>query len=452
MTNISSSRLVSLPTWLCLLVLVVGLQLDSVGIAAESHPNIVLIVSDDQGWNDVGYHNSEIKSPTLDRLASEGVRFDWHYVMPQCTPTRVCLMTGRYPSRFGNHCCLASNSHAFDFDTPTLASVLREAGYETALCGKWHLGSKPEWGPNHHGFDHSYGSLAGAVGMLDHRYRLGTSFTKTWHRNHEFVEEQGHATDLVTAEAVKLLKADRDQPLFLYVPFHAVHTPLVEEEKWLAQNTHIESADRRLYAAAVTHLDDCVRRIVEATEDMPNGRDTLVVFVSDNGAVINHGGNAYPPPDPKLRNFSSNAPLRSSKTHVYEGGIRVPAFAYWPGHLEPSVCDAPLHAVDWMPTLATLAGADLPDDTTLDGQDIWPQLNGQPASDRELYWVWGSKRNRVALRAGDWKVLRDGPNQEWKLYNLKDDPYEKDNRASAEPERLEQMLDKVRQQKTGDAS
>lgn len=434
-------------TALALLMLSVGALLSNVGHAADEQPNIVLIVADDQGWNDISYHNPEIKSPTLDRLAADGVRFDWHYVMPQCTPTRVCLMTGRYPSRFGSHCCRASNEHAFPFDTPTLASVLKEAGYDTALCGKWHLGSKPEWGPNHHGFDHSYGSLSGAVGMYDHRYRLGSPFTVTWHRNHQFVEEEGHATDLVTAEAVRLLEAEREKPLFLYVPYHSVHTPLVEREKWLALNAHIESADRRLYAAAVSHMDDCVRQIVEATESMPNGRETLVVYVSDNGAVLNHAGDVYPAPDPKLRNFASNDPLRSSKTHVYEGGIRVPAFAYWPGRLKPSVCQAPLHAVDWLPTLANLAGATLPADVVLDGQDVWPQLNGQPADERELYWVWGANRNRVALRSGNWKVLRDDPQREWELYNLKNDPHEQNNLVASEPERLEQMLGKVREQK-----
>lgn len=452
MTNTRTWHLAAMRTPLRLLMLSAVALLSCVAQAADEPPNIVLIIADDQGWNDIGYHNPEIKSPTLDRLAAEGVRFDWHYVMPQCTPTRVCLMTGRYPSRFGGHCCQASNEHAFGFDTPTLASVLQQAGYDTALCGKWHLGSKPEWGPNHHGFDYSYGSLAGAVGMLDHRYRLNTPFAVTWHRNHQIVEEKGHATDLVTTEALKLLGAAREKPLFLYVPFHSVHTPLVEEEKWLEQNSHIESPDRQLYAAAVTHLDDCVRRIVEATESMPNGRETLVVYLSDNGAVLNHAGDVYPAPDPKLSNFASNDPLRSSKTHVYEGGIRVPAFAYWPGHLKSSVCQAPLHAVDWFPTLARLAGATLPADVNFDGQDVWPQLNGQPAEERELYWVWGPNRNRVALRAGDWKVLRDGPQREWELYNLQDDPYEHNNLANDEPERLKQMLDKVREQKKGDAS
>lgn len=419
--------------------------------ADDTRPNIVLIVADDLGWNDIGYHNPEMRTPTLDRLATSGVRCEWHYVMPQCTPTRVCLMTGRYPSRFGNHCCQASNEQAFPLGTPTLASLLRDAGYQTALAGKWHLGSKRQWGPQHYGFDHSYGSLAGAVGMYDHRYRLDSPYSQTWHRNLQFVDEVGHATDLVTDEAVQLLGAERKQPLFLYLPYQAVHTPLVETPEWLGANNHIESADRRMYAAAVSHMDDCIRRVIEAATDVPNGRETLVVFTSDNGAQVNHGGNAYPPPDPALKNFSSNKPLRSSKTHVYEGGIRVPAFVYWPGRLPAGVCDAPLHAVDWLPTLAKLADAQIPCEVSLDGQDVWPQVTGQPAGERELYWVWGSNRNRVALRHGEWKVLRDEPRGDWELYDLSQDPNEQYDLAPREPELLEEMLARVAQQRERDA-
>ena len=147
--------------------------------ADKVKPNILLIAADDQGWGDIGYHNPQIKSPNLDRLARTGVELDYHYVQPQCTPTRVALMTGRYPSRFGSHCTQASNSRAFPTGMLTMASMLKQIGYETMIIGKWHLGSKPEWGPNHYGFDYSYGSLAGAVGMYDHRYRLDSPFAKT---------------------------------------------------------------------------------------------------------------------------------------------------------------------------------------------------------------------------------------------------------------------------------
>ena len=197
-------------------------------------PNIVLLVADDLGWNDIGYHNNQIKSHNLDRLAATGVELDQHYVQPQCTPTRVALMTGRYPSRFGSHCTQASNEHSYPLETLTIASMLKKLGYTTGLFGKWHMGSKPEWGPNHHGFDYSYGALAGAVGAYDHVYRLPERQHPnaiTWHRNHQIIpgyENGTHVTDLVTAEAIKVVKQQRDAPFFLYLPYFAPHTPLDE--------------------------------------------------------------------------------------------------------------------------------------------------------------------------------------------------------------------------------
>jgi len=407
---------------------------------------VVFILSDDQGWADIGYHNPEIRTPNLDKLAREGVEFDCHYVQPQCTPTRVALLTGRYPSRFGPHCTQASNDQSYPVGTPTMATMFKTLGYETALAGKWHMGSTPEWGPNHHGFDHSYGSLAGAVGMYDHRYRLSSPYAQTWHRNHAFVGEEGHATDLVTREAIRWIEQERDCPFFLYVPYHAVHTPLVAEEKWLALNAHIAAPDRRLYAACVSHMDDCIGRIVAALDRTGQRENTLVVFSSDNGAQVNHKGGAYPPPDPKLRNFSSNAPLRGQKTEAYEGGMRVPAFANWPGRLAPRKVTAPMHIVDWMPTFAVLLGYMSEFDGQLDGRNVWPLMRGDgaPAPERRIYTVWGRDRRWEALREGDWKIVRQrlkgGEYRPWELYDLAADPNETTNRASEEPAVLERLV------------
>jgi len=412
-----------------------------VPISSFSNPNILVIVSDDQGWGDIGYNDPEIRSPNLDKLAENGVRLDCHYVQPQCTPTRVALMTGRYPSRFGPHCTKASNDQAYPLGTLTMASMLKDLGYETALIGKWHMGSKPVWGPNRYGFDSSYGSLAGAVGMYDHRYRLDTPYTQTWHRNLEFIEEEGHSTDLIAREAVQWLERKRDKPFFLYLPFNAVHTPLVEEEKWLKQNEHIEHEDRRLYAAAVTHMDWAVGEVVEALERIGQRENTLIVFTSDNGAIVTgYPGDNYPPPDPALDDFSSNGPFRGKKGQVYEGGMRVPAFVHWPGHLDHRTVDAPIHAVDWVPTLANRLGYTPKEDPKWDGENVWPLLSGEAdsASDRVLYWVWGgeSDRERVALRQGGWKILREGREGVWELYNLAVDPSEKNDLASSDPERM----------------
>lgn len=412
--------------------------------AEQSRPNVLFLVSDDQGWNDVGWHNDKIRTPHLDALVKGGVELDCHYVMPQCTPTRVALMTGRYPSRFGSHACFANNAQAFDIGTLTMAKIFHDSGYATGMSGKWHLGSKFEWGPLHHGFDHAHGALAGAVGNYDHRYRIGSPFEKTWHRNHEFVEEEGHTTDLVADETVRWIEehGQDGKPWFFYVPFFAVHNPIDERDpQWEAMNSHIDDPERRAYAAAVSHMDAAVGRMVAALEKTGQRERTLIVFTSDNGAQVNHGGNAYPPPDPKMTDFSSNLPLRGKKTETYEGGYRVPAFVNWPGKLEPRKVAAPMHAVDWSPTLAGLVGYEVTEDPAWDGVDVWPLLTGEKPSlgERTFYIVWGGKRNREALRRGDWKIVRNG-GEKWELFNLADDPYEKTELSSQMPEKVEELL------------
>lgn len=414
-------------------------------------PNIIMIVADDLGWDDVGYHNPDMRTPNIDILVRTGVELDCHYVMPVCTPTRVALLTGRYPSRFGNHCTQPSNEQALPFGSLTLASLLHEEGYETAIVGKWHLGSKPRWGPNHYGFNYSYGSLAGVMAPYDHRYRLSRpEYARTFHRNHEFIEEPGHSTDLVSDEAIKWIEKERKSPFFLYVPFQAVHVPLSEIPRWLAKNEHIASADRRLFAAATSHMDDAIGRIVEALDRTGQRENTLLVFFSDNGALTNHEGGKYPPPDPPLRNFSSNAPLRGQKGETYEGGIRVPAFANWPGVLQSRKLTTPFHAVDWMPTLAKILGIDDFNGLT-DGQDIWPLLTGHEKTwlPRTFYWVVNEERRWVALRHGDWKIVRHLEHP-WELFNLANDPGESVDLAKELPARLEELTERYRKQWAGD--
>ncbi len=422
--------------------------------AENARPNVVLIVADDLGWADVGYHNPEIRSPNIDRLVKTGIELDLHYVQPQCTPTRVALMTGRYPSRFGRHCTQASNEKALPDGTPTLSSLLKQAGYDTALVGKWHLGSKPEWGPNHFGFDYSYGCLAGATGIYDHRYRLTRpEFTRTWHRNEEFIDEEGHVTDLEAREAVAWIEKQREEPFFLYLPFQAVHVPLVEPDRYLEANAHIDYADRRLFAAAVTHLDEAIGKVVDALDRTGQRENTLIIFTSDNGGLHNHRGDTYPPPDPKLENFSSNLPLRGQKSQTYEGGMRVPAFANWPGYLKPGVRDMPMHAVDWLPTILGLIDIKTEDAWHLDGQNVWPALAAYESNSdpRTLYWVWGARRQRVALRHGGWKILRPGPEADFELYNVAKDPYEKTDLSDSHPEQLAEMKKRFAAEKAKDA-
>jgi len=411
-------------------------------------PNIVLIVTDDQGWADIGYHNDEVKTPNIDRLMNLGVELDAHYVQPQCTPTRVALMTGRYPSRFGPNATAASNKPAFPKGTLTMASMLKQIGYDTALMGKWHLGSTPEHGPNHFGFDYSYGSLAGAVGMYDHRYRLNTPYAETWHRNHEIIEgyENGtHVTDLIVADAVRFLEKPRDRPFFLYLPFHAVHTPLAEPQRWLDANKHIQDRDRRLFLAAASHLDDAIGRIARAIDNSVALENTIVIFTSDNGGIhTGYRGGNYPPPDPRLKKgFSSNDPLRGGKTNAYEGGIRVPAFITWVGQLAPATVTTRMHAVDWMPTLAHLLGVEPETDASAgwDGENVWPIISGKKpgyAQPRTIYTTWHNRRWE-ALHHGDLKIARR-KGKPWQLFDLAKDPSETTDLADQQPGKVAELV------------
>lgn len=445
----------------------------------ETPPNIVIILADDLGWADIGYNNPAVYSPNLDRLATEGMTFEQHYVMPQCTPTRVALMTGRYPSRFGGAALQASNEPAFPLGTPTIASLLQSAGYQTALIGKWHLGSHVSHGPNRFGFDYSYGSLAGAVGMYEHRYREGP-FENTWHRNLEWIgtsEDGTHATDLVTDEAIRWIEQTDERPFLLYVPFHAVHTPLDERGNFIASPTQrdpnqtdrwlhedeipwfndpdgkIQSnadPEQRLLLAAVHHLDSAIGKIANAIERAGKEKNTLILFSSDNGPQGSWPGNAYPD-DLELTDFNQRLPFRGKKIDVYEGGIRVPGFAYWPSKITSSSVTTPTHIVDWLPTLLSISQQSLemnerePVDHSIDGVDLSPLLfDGQPIPDRPLYWNWNRTTNRWAVRLGDWKIVKYGkevPTEptDWSLFQLAEDPAESNDMAESFPEPLRQL-------------
>jgi arylsulfatase A-like enzyme len=425
-------------------------------------PNVLVIVSDDQGWNDIGYHNERMRTPHLDSLAAQGVRLEQFYVHPQCTPTRLSLMTGRFASRFAPRTWTWTNEQAIPEHTLTMARMLGVAGYATGMAGKWHLGSKPRWGPRQYGFDHSYGSLAGGVGVYDHRYRLSRpAYAETWHRNGTFIDEMGHRTTLVADEAVTWIEQHQgESPWFFYAPFHAPHTPMAEgNPKWWQMTRHFARGDRHLYAATLAHLDAAVGRIVDALEATGQREETLIVFFSDNGAVIgDYDGGSYPPPDPKLKaGYASNAPLRAGKKHVYEGGIRVPAFVNWGGTLSSDVVDAPTHVADWMPTFASLSGYDPQgasewNDPEWDGTDVGPLLRGERtgyAQPRRLYWVWGRGRKREAVREGAWKLIRED-GSDWELYNVAEDPREQNDLSASRPQKVKALLDVYQQERAKD--
>jgi arylsulfatase A-like enzyme len=438
------------------------------GQSFGSQPNIIVILTDDQGWGDIGYNNPKVYTPNMDKLARSGALFTNHYVMAQCTPTRVALMTGRYPSRFGPHATAASTKPAFSKGTPTIASMLKSQGYATCLSGKWHLGSSPDHGPNYFGFDQSYGCLSGAVGNYNHGYRKGPLFY-TWHRNHELIEgcENGvHTTQLITDDAIRFIRQKRDNTFFLYLAYTAVHTPLDERGEFINQPTRLDrhnpnrwknedkipwfndplgkiqqeqDPEKRLFLAALHHLDHAIGRVIDTLKDQNLYEKTLLLFSSDNGPQVNWPGNAYPD-DLKLTNFNQPIPMRGRKKDVYEGGIKVPGFAVWPQKIKPQRIDNPMHIVDWFPTIAQVVGFESTDPLSWDGVDQSPTiLSGAKAPDRDFYWVQSNYRR--AVRHGDWKVVsysRQAPakKDDWNLYNLVSDPLEKKNVANLHPEIL----------------
>ena len=416
-----------------------------------SRPNIVIFLADDQGWNDIGYHGSEIDTPNLDRLAASGVRLEQFYAYPTCSPTRAALLTGRNPSRYGIGEPIAIRSRqALPKDTPTLASRLRKLGYVTGIIGKWHLGLRPEVGPRQYGFDYSYGYFHGQLDPYTHLYKIGD---RTWHRNDEFIDEEGHATDLLTGEAIAFIERHQKRPFFLYVPFSVPHSPLNETDRWTGPYVHrIANESRRKFAAAVTHMDDSIGQIVGALARLGQKENTLIVFFSDNGGPKDwYPTYQYDGRYPAFDRLGDNSPLRGWQCEVYEGGIRVPAFVHWPERLRQRAIMDVTSVMDFLPTLLAVARgqpAEVSTDESLEGMNIWPTLAGREATGpRVLYWKTDT---HYALRDGDYKLIQDRKTGKVELFDVANDPYEKREVANEQPERVRQMLNALHQQQARD--
>jgi len=408
-------------------------------------PHIVVFLADDLGWGDVGFHGSEIRTPTLDALAEGGVRLESFYVWPVCSPTRAAFLTGRYPIRYGLQGGVVV-PHA-DYGLPpeerTLADALGEAGYRTAIVGKWHLGhARPEYLPTRRGFDHQYGLYNGQVDYYTHERDGGLD----WHRDDRALREEGHATHLIAAEAVRLVEEhDPATPLFLYVPFLAPHTPLQPPPGFEPPEDR-PARGRAIFGAMVETLDAAVGRVLAALERRGMRERTLVLFFSDNGANERFGGR--------------NAPLRGGKYHPYEGGVRSPAVVSWPGVVPAGqVREGLVHVVDWYPTLLALAGASAQQPLPLDGRDQWPLVaRGADSAREELLVI--SFRRWDALRWGRWKLLVQyhppprgagarpvAPRERrvrasW-LYDLESDPGETTNLGVRQPEVRKRLAERL---------
>jgi len=421
---------------------ILGSMVNSCSLLKQTaQPNILIIVADDAGWKDVGYHDSEIQTPHIDKLIETGVELDQFYVFPTCSPTRASLLTGRYASRFGIAGPITMKSkQALPPDVLTLPELLRQNGYATAITGKWHLGLRPESGPRQYGFEYTYGYLHGQIDQYTHKYKNGD---RSWHRNDKLIDEEGHATDLITNEAQKYITQLRDKsnPFFLYVAFSVPHYPVQEEEKWIKPYESIENESRRLFAASVAHMDDAIGQLIQTLEDENLRENTLVIFISDNGAQESWSPTfEYEMRHGPYDRLGDNGDLRDWKVSLYEGGIRVPAVVNWPAQLDPRKEKQMLHINDIYPTVASLAKAKITDELKLDGNNIWQTLkNGKNLKDRVLYL---RTDNQIILRIGDWKLVhrveisKDGKDE---LYNIAKDPFEKDNVIDAHPKIVEKL-------------
>jgi arylsulfatase B len=413
--------------------------------AENTKPNIVLIIADDLGWNDVGYHGSDTKTPTLDRLAGEGIEFDRYYVCSVSSPTRAALLTGKYPSRYGILSPLGDEP-GLPKGTLTIAGLLRQNGYDTGISGKWHLGAAPEGRPLNYGFNSSYGYFRGQIDPASHLYKDGS---RTWHRSDVLIDEEGHATDLITEEAIRFINKPRDRsdPFFLYVAYSVPHYPLEEPAEWTNMYKQtISNESRRNNAASVTHMDNSIGKILAALKQRNIEANTIVMFQSDNGGQRSWSSKTeyngkFKPHDV----LGDNRPLRDWKTSLYDGALRVPALLLWPGKLKHRKVEQAVNVTDLFPTLASIAGAKVPEDLKLDGINIWPLIKGESASeDRVMYWKLNN--GSTALKKGEWKLIHKGKNIEEgtdELYNIILDPYETKDMAKDNIDKVAELKKEI---------
>lgn len=418
-----------------------GVWGSSVSAAGPLRPNIVYLLVDDLGSADVGFNGSkDIRTPHIDRLAKEGTILGSYYVQPVCSPTRAALLTGRYATHTGVYTVVRPGAPwGLPLAERTLPQALREAGYTTAITGKWHLGEfRPEYRPTRRGFEHQYGHMFGALNYFTHR-RDGVL---DWYRNDQPSAEEGYTTHLVAKEACRLIREQpAGKPLFLYVPFNGVHAPHLVPEKYKAAYPKLTGV-RQTMAGMVSAVDEAIGEITAALEAKGMRKNTLIVFSGDNGG-------------PQPGRVTMNTPLRAGKGTLYEGGIRTCAFATWPGQIPAGTVNSePLHAVDWYPTLLKLGGAPLSQKLTPDGLDAWPTLTRKAKSPHDAILLVGSSPQKAGIRMGDWKLLlnasevddEDAPAGDAKadpgqveLYNLADDIGETKDVAASKPDQVRKL-------------
>lgn len=415
-------------------ILCLGITLLAVGTlpAEPAKPNILLIVGDDMGYADVGFHGcKDIPTPHLDALAKSGVKFTSGYVTgPYCSPTRAGLLTGRYQQRFGHEFNPGGAQSGLPVTESTIADRLKAAGYATGLVGKWHLGSEAAMHPERRGFDEFFGFLGGAHSYFD---RAGIL------RGTQPAQELDYTTDAFGREAVAFIERHQGKPWFLYLAFNAVHTPMHATDERLAKFSGIADKQRRTYAAMMLAMDEAIGKVLEKLAQTGQDKNTLVMFISDNGGPTMPGVTI---------NGSVNTPLRGSKRTTLEGGIRVPFVVSWAGHVKPGIFEKPVIQLDL--TATALAAAGVSDDPKIEGVNLLPYLDGTNGGTphEALYWRFG---RQMAIRSGDFKLVRydsnadtltgagNQPVTQAKLYNLATDIGEANDLAASMPDKVKEL-------------
>ena len=402
------------------------------------NPNVVILLADDLGWNDVGYHDSSIHTPNIDNIAKEGVELNRFYVDPTCSPSRASLMTGLFATTHGVNVPIQGHTeNGLPLEYKILPQYLKEAGYTTHLVGKWHLGHHTQaYLPNQRGFDSFYGFLGGAIGYYDHLYAGGID----WQRDGVTVEEEGYSTELLAREAERVIEQNSSQqPYFLLVSFNAPHTPIEGPG-----GKKLEHEGRKTYLEMVDSLDRAIGQVIDALAKQGDLSNTLVLFSSDNGGQ-------EPVPfwkewliPPTADGFANNGLLRGDKGTVHEGGVRVPAAIWWPNRLESEKdLDQPLHIADLLPTLGQVIGFTLPQ---LDGESQWEALTSLKKKPRQPFIV--ANIGSEAMIDWPWKLARKVSlpfvpkvlaTDKYYLYNLAHDPGETNDLAATHPKVFERM-------------